>query len=273
MSNLYKGTRIINTSSSARVIDYNEKVMERLEAIKEQMMNANVDTEGFVSGLQAPVVEVLVEDENEQDEALDMTEEVAREKVSELIHSAKTEADNIINTAQIKAAEIREQAKKEGYEEGWNEANKKLEESQKKNEKLLLDEKKKLQDEYEALKKRIEPELVETLLTVFTRVTHTMADSNKDTILHLIESVMRNTEISKEFLIRVSKEDYQFMLNSKEILYEHVSKNVRIELYQDTTLKRNQCIIETDAGVFDCSLDIQLENLVKEIRILSCLVD
>ena len=34
-------------------------------------------------------------------------------------------------------------------------------------------------------------------------------------------------------------------------------------------MKKNECIIETDAGVFDCSLDIELNNLIKDIKLLS----
>jgi flagellar biosynthesis/type III secretory pathway protein FliH len=31
-------------------------------------------------------------------------------------------------------------------------------------------------------------------------------------------------------------------------------------------MKRNQCIYETDGGIYDCSLDIQLENLQEIFR-------
>ena len=35
-------------------------------------------------------------------------------------------------------------------------------------------------------------------------------------------------------------------------------------------MKRSQCLIDTDMGIFDCSLDIQLENLIDDIKILAC---
>ena len=114
---------------------------------------------------------------------------------------------------------------------------------------------------------------MDVLLTVFQKVTGAIADTNKGVILHLVEAVMRNSEISRDFLIRVSPDDYQFMLNNTDRLYQHASHNVRIEITEDNNMKRNQCIIETDMGVFDCSLDIQLENLSNEIRLLSCVLD
>lgn len=271
MSNLYKSSSIANTSVESRVIDSNERVMSRLEAIKEAMLQDTQpaglveDEDGFVEGIDATKVEELVSEEELIDNA--------RNKAVDIINDAHLQSKKIIEEARAEAEKIKEQAHIEGYEEGSKQAIIELDKHIASKNKEYDELKKNLEEDYENMRKELEPQLVETLLTVFTKVTHTMADANRDTILHLVDSVMRNTEISKHFLIKVSKEDYQFMLNSKEKLYEHVSKNVSIEIYQDSNLKRNQCIIETDAGVFDCSLDIQLENLVKELRILSCLAE
>ena len=117
----------------------------------------------------------------------------------------------------------------------------------------------------------IEPELVDTLLKVFSKVTHTMAEDKKDMIICLINSVMNNTDISREFIIHVSPDDYRFTISNQHLISSAVSKDTRIEITEDATLKRNECLIETDAGVFDCSLDVQLDNLIKDIRILSCM--
>jgi flagellar biosynthesis/type III secretory pathway protein FliH len=38
----------------------------------------------------------------------------------------------------------------------------------------------------------------------------------------------------------------------------------------DSLMKSNECLIETDFGVFDSSLDVQLSNLAKDIKLLAC---
>ena len=35
------------------------------------------------------------------------------------------------------------------------------------------------------------------------------------------------------------------------------------------TLSESQCMIETEAGVYDCSLETELKELCKKLRILS----
>ena len=42
-----------------------------------------------------------------------------------------------------------------------------------------------------------------------------------------------------------------------------------MEIIEDMTLKKNECMVETDGGIYDCSLDGQLEALRKELLLLS----
>ena len=42
-----------------------------------------------------------------------------------------------------------------------------------------------------------------------------------------------------------------------------------VELLEDVTLKKNECMRETGNGVFDCSLGTQLAALNEELRLLS----
>ena len=50
-----------------------------------------------------------------------------------------------------------------------------------------------------------------------------------------------------------------------------MSKDITLDITTDETLGKNDCIIETDGAVFDCSLDKELVNLTKKIKMLSCL--
>ena len=128
-----------------------------------------------------------------------------------------------------------------------------------------------LTNEYEQLKAAIEPELVNTITDVFRKVTRVVSDDNQDIILGLIGNVLKNAETSNDFVIKVSPEDYKFLTNNQGKIYCAVSKEINLDIVADTTMKKNECIIETDAGVFDCSLDIELNNLIKDIKLLSCM--
>ena len=49
---------------------------------------------------------------------------------------------------------------------------------------------------------------------------------------------------------------------------DRVGHDIELEIVSDATVEGNDCTIETDSGVFNCSLGTQLENLIKDIRSL-----
>ena len=72
------------------------------------------------------------------------------------------------------------------------------------------------------------------------------------------------------FVIKVSPDDYSFLINNQGKIYCAMSREVNIDIVEDVTLERNQCMIETNTGIFNCSLDIELNKLINNIKLLSC---
>ena len=257
MSNLLKrGTTV---SSDERVIDYNDLVKSKLKHIIEIQNNKdNVDADGFVNGLKADVVEQLLTGSED-----DMNEEAATDA------SYEAQAASIIENASNEAQSIKDEAN-EILAQAHMEADRLLDKAAQ----LARDYEAKaeqLTNEYEQLKAAIEPELVNTITDVFRKVTRVVSDDNQDIILGLIGNVLKNAETSNDFVIKVSPEDYKFLTNNQGKIYCAVSKEINLDIVADKTMKKNECIIETDAGVFDCSLDIELNNLIKDIKLLSCM--
>lgn len=276
MSNLLK--RGTTTISEERIIDYNELIKLKLKNIANDRENhGNVDADGFVNGLKADVVEQLLTGSDEDGETAQSQEDVnnqiaaALEEANEQAQTIRDEANEVLAQAHMEARKIIEDAKRTGYEQGAQNAR---EEYNAKADELARDyeaKKAQLEKEYNDMKASMEPELVETITEVFKKITYTVAEDNKDIIIGLINGVMKNTDISNEFIIKVSPEDYKFLVNNQGKIYCSVSKEVTMDIVEDVTMKKNQCIIESDTGVYDCSLDIELNNLIEDIKLLSCL--
>ena len=276
MSNLLK--RGTTTISEERIIDYNELIKLKLKNIANDRENhGNVDADGFVNGLKADVVEQLLTGSDEDGETAQSQEDVnnqiaaALEEANEQAQTIRDEANEVLAQAHMEARKIIEDAKRTGYEQGAQNAR---EEYNAKADELARDyeaKKAQLEKEYNDMKASMEPELLETITEVFKKITYTVAEDNKDIIIGLINGVMKNTDISNEFIIKVSPEDYKFLVNNQGKIYCSVSKEVTMDIVEDATMKKNQCIIESDTGVYDCSLDIELNNLIEDIKLLSCL--
>lgn len=265
MSNLLKFNRVVIKDNNKVVIDSNSTMqnildrqaeMERISAIPAR----EPDEDGFICGLEAATVEEVTTDNIEQEPVI-TPEELLRE------------ANETLDAARSEAEAIREAAREEGYNQGIEDANAyirdAISEKQAALEQKYIAKQQALEAEYREMREQLEPEIVEVLLDVFSQVTHAIAEDKRDIVFKLIKNVLDNSEVSRNILIRVSTEDYDFVNNNKDKIMSAVTPDTAVEISKDTKLSKNQCIIETDAGVFDCSLDIQLENLISDIRLIS----
>lgn len=262
-----------------RVIDYNDVIRKKIQDIMEAKHPA-VDADGFVSGLNADIVEELISDDDTAD-ALTADAAMGEQQAAASLENANAEAERIIEEARLQAEQIIadanknadaafEEAKQNGYYEGNAKAQEEIDVRQAQLEAEYDNKRKELEQEYNNLKESIEPELVEAITDVFRKVTGVVAEDNQEIILHLINDVMHNADGSRDYVIKVSPDDYKFLVNNQGKIYCAMSREVNIDIVEDAALERNQCMIETNTGIFNCSLDIELNNLIKNIKLLSC---
>lgn len=262
LSNLLKSSYLVFQSQEKRVIDSNDLIAKKLAKTPEpdSMVEENAFGDGFNLGLQAERVELLLEDQEEP---------VPEINIEEILEDARIQADQIIANAKQEAEQLKsaayEEGKKEGFDTGCLARNEELdtrEEMLKKREAELL-------EEFEERVNKLEPELVDTIAGIFEGVFRIQFGTSKEMVSHLVEGALGKITSSKEFIIHVARMDYEYMKQQKEAIMEMVPNANFIEITEDATLSKNQCMIETDGGVFDCSLDIQMENLVKALKTLS----
>ena len=127
MSNLLKKGSTI--TKSERVIDYNEKIKEKLQAVIDAESAAgDQSSDGFVNGLTADVVERLTQDDDANEETSATQEELEnhinelREEAESIIADANEQAQKIIDDADEQVKRAAKEAKDNGYEEGLAQA-------------------------------------------------------------------------------------------------------------------------------------------------------
>lgn len=70
--------------------------------------------------------------------------------------------------------------------------------------------------------------------------------------------------------MHVSKDDYPYVSMQKNHLTETaIGGQGVLDIIEDITLRKNECMIETDGGIFDCGVGTQLEELTKRLKLLS----
>lgn len=266
MSNLFKFNGVSYGNLETKVIDYNTIISEKISKLQNEIKvnNAVPENVGFVEGLNAEHVEELLNE--------DVVKE-AQETADDIIARAKEEAEAIIARAREEADILKSESVENGKEQGYNEGYQKSMKEYDVLKRELADEKERMCKEYENKVAEIEPMLVGVILEVFEKVTNVLSVDKKDIVLNLVNDVLSKSEVSKEFLIKVSPQDYEYLQENREKIYGVVSKKVQIEIIEEASFKKNQCVVESDSGIYDCSLDVQMSNLIETIKMLSCIVE
>ena len=275
---LKSGWMFINPTET-RVIDTNAMVESKLKELSFKLA-AETDgdvgfTEGFVQGIKAEQVTELIGEGMEQvpEEPVNTVPE------SELmLQQAQEEIENMKAQA---LAEI-EEAKKAGYQEGFAQGKKEgfdkghvdgLNSVAAEREEALREASMRIAQVEEAYQKKIdelEPQFIEMLTGIYEHIFHVSLKNSRDLVVYLIANTMRNLEGNNGYLIHVSREDYPFVSMQKKELVKGTGISVDdIDILEDATLGRSECMIETGNGVFDCGLGTQLEALNEELRLLS----
>lgn len=280
-SNLFKAGQVILSSEEPVIVDSNDIIarkMERLQyLIQENIVPEDaVEAAGFQEGLQAAEMSALFGEEEEWDEESPIIKSAPEEELpigptpEELIAQAQEEIEQLRKEAEKGISFLKKQSKEDGYKEGYQEGKNQAMVEMVAMEQELQDRQAQLEQEYEAAFASMEVQLVETLTNIYEQVFQVELSDQKQIILYLAERALRQAENAKEFLVHISKADYPFVAEHREELKNAASSpSAVVEITEDMTLKENQCMIETENGIFDCGLGTQLEELKKKLRLLS----
>lgn len=281
--NIYKSAWVVVQSEDKLVIDSNERIAEKMEAEarrRKRAAAAESGEEGFTGGLSAERIDaleygedlgdgnVLKTPEDTEPEGPSLEEvraqidaelEAAREEVEQIKSIARTEID-----AEKRAAI--EEGRNSGYAEGLQMAQN--EAARMKSE--MEAEKARLEAEYDQLIDELEPKFIDTITDIYRHIFNVNLENDKDILVHLIDSTLRRLDSSKTFIVHVSQDDYEYVSKQKKELTETaVGGRGMVEVIEDITLRKNECMIETDGGIFDCGVGTQLEELTKKLKLLS----
>lgn len=227
----------------------------------------NIDEEGNLD-LNPPEIEKDEEESFDPDENVE--KEILEDGVSEeILENANLEAQRIIEDAKAQAEAIFEHSKEEGRQEGYNEGLTQGVDFYNQKQAELEEEKNALLRDINAAKDTMEGELVDVICDVVEKAFKVKFSDSKEIILHLVDKVLLNSANSKVFIIRVSEGNLSLLNDNKEMLIGHLGSDTILDIIADPLLSDEACMIETDGGVFNCGIDIQLKELLKNLRLLS----
>ncbi len=250
----------------AKLLD--EERERRLAAMRESgtEIPEGMDTDEFLG-----LADTIMQEEEPEDlgPAREEILQEAQEEAERIIADANAQAEEILNAAQLNADAMKNLARQDGEKAGYNEGTQRAAMELHDAQNNMQAEIERIENEYMQKQIDMEHEIVEMCIPVFERVFSAELSGKKDVIYHLLDHCIMKIERTGQMQIKVSDANAEFIKSKKEEIQGKIGQEVGLDIIADPLLNDSQCIIETDGGIFDCSIDTELDNLIREIRALS----
>lgn len=217
----------------------------------------------------------LATKDHQEDIAIQIQEQQSRAKIKadNIIKAAKEEAEKIIADGQKMIGKelpiALEQAREEGYSKGYTDGHGKGQLDAQ----ALIEEGKEIVASAITQKKQLldtaEPETIEMIIAICRKLISEEVEFNPQTILVLIRKALRDSPYdTTEISIKVSPNQYEFVLENKDIIMKDYVNASDIQILKDPQLANETCIIETPFGSVECSIDKQFAEMEKQMRLI-----
>lgn len=271
LSNIFKSgiPGVRNITQEPFVIDANSRVIEppkpRVIRPRTEMTDA-AEADTFEAGITGNAETINLE---EHKELLDD----AMEKAKLLQDDARERAQKILSDAEADAETIRKNAQEEGYAKGLEDgsmeamrrADEYLEKLNRERDQALEEARKEMAENIEETERQI----VDIACELICKLTGILVDDYKPVMIYMINKAMNEDDESRKFIVRVSEENYTYIADNEDRLAKAANPGISVEIFSDSKLKKGQCQIESDTGIVDLSMDVQVRNLVTAIKLLS----
>jgi type III secretion protein L len=176
----------------------------------------------------------------------------ATSEARRIVQEAQAEAVRIIDEANEQALETRQRGFEEGREEGLQQHTQKIAEA--------LFKVQRMENELEPLYVRFVRECVEAVI-------HQELAINRDAIVGVVRKALQEARQQKEIIVRAHPEDVEALKRNERRLLEMLARATSVEIREDASLRRGGCIVVTELGTIDASLERQLDALQAAIEI------
>ena len=239
MSNIFKSSEVIIDSKKYILT---EKVKVENKEEKKEGLNSNQ----VLQDLTKIKEDILEESKKESDE---------------ILKGALKEKELMLSDAYDEAINIRDKARKEGFDEGKIEALKSMEEKERKTTDDLLKYKNDVIMKYNTYFESGEEAIIKLVIDSVEEILNKNIEEDKNLIKNLVRKGIENSTFAGSIVIRVCIDDYENALaNKSKILI--FSKNINsIKFVTDYALVKGECIIESEVGNIDVGVGTQFEKL------------
>lgn len=159
---------------------------------------------------------------------------------------AEQTATRIVDEAKQQAEELRQTGYDEGYQEGLGRYTEQTT-------RALM--------EIEKYQARIEPEYIRLVCACVEKIIGQELALSPEAIIGIVRTTLTDATQQREINVRINPVDGDLLKKNQRRLLDVLARANSIEIREDATISRGGCIVVTELGTIDASLERQLEAL------------
>lgn len=170
----------------------------------------------------------------------------ATQEAIEIRQRAESEAQRIVEEAEEQAYQMRQNGFEEGRQEGLAQHTQQITQS------LLRIRK---------MEEELEPTYVGLIRECVQRVLGLELKTSPDAIVGVVRAALSDARQQREIIVRVNPVDAEVLQKQRNRLLEMLARADSIAIREDAAVSRGGCIVVTELGTIDASLERQLDAL------------
>jgi flagellar assembly protein FliH len=107
--------------------------------------------------------------------------------------------------------------------------------------------------------------MVRLVRTIAEKVIHVEVRSRERPILRAVERAIHASVQSEEYRVRVNPEDMSVVTENKPLFLASISGLQNIVIESDQEISRGGCVVESDQGKVDGTIETQLEQIQEQL--------
>jgi type III secretion system HrpE/YscL family protein len=159
---------------------------------------------------------------------------------------AEAEAQRIRQQAEADAEETTQRGYQDGYQEGLGQYTEQTT-------RALLDVQRKMSE--------IEPEFIKLVRACVEKILGQELKQHPDAVVGIVRNALQDARQQREIIVRVHPDDADQLKKNQGRLLEKLARANTIEIRPDNAVTRGGCIVVTELGTIDASLERQLQGL------------
>lgn len=209
-------------------------MVETKGKIIKKSVTTKIESDYSVSDSRSPLIEGEVYDASQV--ARDLVQK-AEQQASEMVAKAMQERERIVG-----------EARDQGYQEGLAKSTEWIA---------------KARDAYQRTMESGKSDVKLLAIKVAEKIVGKALEMDPELINEIVTQAIRTLRQQKNVTIRCNEEDLSILKKREKDFLEHLGQGGTIQFVADPKIERGGCLVESEIGIVDARLDVQLKTLQK----------